>query len=60
MKMIDALHGWIWTNNLLRMVNILKIKSATSKGYEEATEGDSINFSVCLIQKQEEEELVKV
>jgi DNA (cytosine-5)-methyltransferase 1 len=24
----------------------LKIKSATSKGYEEATEGDSINFSV--------------
>lgn len=27
-------------------VNKLKIKSATSKGYEEATEGDSINFSV--------------
>ena len=26
--------------------NYLKIKSATSKGYEEATEGDSINFSV--------------
>lgn len=26
--------------------NTLKIKSATSKGYEEATEGDSINFSV--------------
>jgi DNA (cytosine-5)-methyltransferase 1 len=26
--------------------NSLKIKSATSKGYEEATEGDSINFSV--------------
>ena len=26
--------------------NIIKIKSATSKGYEEATEGDSINFSV--------------
>ena len=26
--------------------NKLKIKSATSKGYEEATEGDSINFSV--------------
>jgi DNA (cytosine-5)-methyltransferase 1 len=26
--------------------NILKIKSATSKGYEEATDGDSINFSV--------------
>jgi DNA (cytosine-5)-methyltransferase 1 len=26
--------------------NFLKIKSATSKGYEEATEGDSINFSV--------------
>jgi DNA (cytosine-5)-methyltransferase 1 len=24
----------------------IKIKSATSKGYEEATEGDSINFSV--------------
>ena len=24
----------------------LKIKSATSKGYEQATEGDSINFSV--------------
>lgn len=24
----------------------LKVKSATSKGYEEATEGDSINFSV--------------
>jgi DNA (cytosine-5)-methyltransferase 1 len=27
-------------------VNKLKIKSATSKGYEEAREGDSINFSV--------------
>lgn len=26
--------------------NYLKIKSATSKGYEEASEGDSINFSV--------------
>ena len=26
--------------------NYLKVKSATSKGYEEATEGDSINFSV--------------
>ena len=26
--------------------NYLKINSATSKGYEEATEGDSINFSV--------------
>jgi len=26
--------------------NIIKIKSATSKGYEEAREGDSINFSV--------------
>lgn len=26
--------------------NTLKIKSATSKGYEEASEGDSINFSV--------------
>lgn len=26
--------------------NIIKIKSATSKGYEEATEGDSINFSI--------------
>jgi DNA (cytosine-5)-methyltransferase 1 len=26
--------------------NTLKIKSATSKGYEQATEGDSINFSV--------------
>ena len=26
--------------------NKLKIKSATSKGYEEASEGDSINFSV--------------
>ena len=26
--------------------NFIKIKSATSKGYEEATEGDSINFSV--------------
>ncbi len=26
--------------------NHIKIKSATSKGYEEATEGDSINFSV--------------
>ena len=26
--------------------NYLKIKSATSKGFEEATEGDSINFSV--------------
>ena len=26
--------------------NKLKIKSATKKGYEEATEGDSINFSV--------------
>ena len=26
--------------------NILKIKSDTAKGYEEATEGDSINFSV--------------
>jgi DNA (cytosine-5)-methyltransferase 1 len=26
--------------------NFLKIKSATSKGYEEATEGDLINFSV--------------
>jgi len=26
--------------------NIIKIKSATSKGYEEAKEGDSINFSV--------------
>lgn len=28
--------------------NILKIKSATAKGYEEETEGDSINFSVPL------------
>lgn len=27
-------------------IKLLKIKSATSKGYEEATEGDSINFSV--------------
>jgi len=26
--------------------DLVKIKSATSKGYEEATEGDSINFSV--------------
>lgn len=26
--------------------NYIKIKSATSKGYEEATEGDSINFSI--------------
>jgi DNA (cytosine-5)-methyltransferase 1 len=26
--------------------NYIQIKSATSKGYEEATEGDSINFSV--------------
>jgi DNA (cytosine-5)-methyltransferase 1 len=26
--------------------NSIKIKSATSKGYEEATQGDSINFSV--------------
>ena len=26
--------------------NSIKIKSATSKGYEEATDGDSINFSV--------------
>lgn len=26
--------------------NHLRVKSATSKGYEEATEGDSINFSV--------------
>ena len=26
--------------------NYIKIKSATSKGYEEAIEGDSINFSV--------------
>ena len=26
--------------------DLIKIKSATSKGYEEATEGDSINFSV--------------
>lgn len=26
--------------------NTIKVKSATSKGYEEATEGDSINFSV--------------
>jgi DNA (cytosine-5)-methyltransferase 1 len=32
-------------NNLLDG-QYLKIKSATSKGYEEATEGDSINFSV--------------
>jgi len=31
---------------LAREMNVLKIKSATSKGYEEATEGDSINFSV--------------
>ena len=29
-----------------RQDNYLKIKSATSKGYEEAREGDSINFSV--------------
>lgn len=29
-----------------RDVQYIKIKSATSKGYEEATEGDSINFSV--------------
>jgi DNA (cytosine-5)-methyltransferase 1 len=29
-----------------RQDNYLKIKSATSKGFEEATEGDSINFSV--------------
>lgn len=26
--------------------NYIQVKSATSKGYEEATEGDSINFSV--------------
>jgi DNA (cytosine-5)-methyltransferase 1 len=26
--------------------DLIKVKSATSKGYEEATEGDSINFSV--------------
>ena len=29
-----------------RQDNYLKIKSATSKGFEEASEGDSINFSV--------------
>lgn len=29
---------------------VIKINSATSKGYEEATEGDSINFSVPNIQ----------
>lgn len=29
-----------------RDVQYIKVKSATSKGYEEATEGDSINFSV--------------
>lgn len=29
-----------------KMITYLKIKSATSKGYEEATDGDSINFSV--------------
>ena len=29
-----------------RDTQFVKIKSATSKGYEEATEGDSINFSV--------------
>jgi len=27
-------------------MKLLKVKSATSKGYEDATEGDSINFSV--------------
>ena len=27
-------------------MKLLKVKSSTSKGYEEATEGDSINFSV--------------
>lgn len=31
---------------LARGMNVLKIKSATSKGYETATENDSINFSV--------------
>ena len=31
---------------IARGMNILKIKSATKKGYEEATEEDSINFSV--------------
>jgi DNA (cytosine-5)-methyltransferase 1 len=29
-----------------KMKNVLRVKSATSKGYEEAKEGDSINFSV--------------
>lgn len=29
-----------------RDAQFIKVKSATSKGYEEATEGDSINFSV--------------
>jgi DNA (cytosine-5)-methyltransferase 1 len=31
---------------IARGMNVLKVKSATAKGYEEATEGDSINFSV--------------
>ena len=31
---------------IARGMNILKVKSATKKGYEEAAEGDSINFSV--------------
>jgi DNA (cytosine-5)-methyltransferase 1 len=31
---------------ICRQDNFIKVKSATSKGYEEATEGDSINFSV--------------
>jgi DNA (cytosine-5)-methyltransferase 1 len=31
---------------LARGMNVLKVKSATSRGYETATENDSINFSV--------------
>lgn len=32
--------------------NYIKVKSATSKGYEEASEGDSINFSVPSSEKR--------
>jgi len=36
--MTDGTHGYA--------MGYIQVKSATSKGYEEATEGDSINFSV--------------
>ena len=43
---IASCHGARDYEKLARGMNIVRVKSATKKGYEEAKEGDSINFSV--------------